>query len=300
MGHLRIIDKFSIFPPTTYVGKEFPRVVQERKDLIEYRQANLTVPGQSRIPIILRYVASSLSFHFHESLLTSAPLSLPIRHAPPSISSNSSPSSVPFIITRTLTSSFLASDHSPPLMALLHNELRMARTATTTGSPHLNSRNIGGPSKSKRILSRATPHVCPPLDYCGPMRVETVARCFTDPAPNGRPYSHVFDLSGDQTFERPSEVQISQTLKVSLGIAKEAAKHDNVKSYVRSMHPFYDQVTETKSYKEDNAEGWKPLGLRGLWWHETLRAVANVPNLPLVVLRHSYLYGATEPRGEGM
>jgi hypothetical protein len=52
VGHLRIVDKFSIAPPTTYVGKEFPKVVQDRKDLIEYRQANLTVPGQSPIPIV--------------------------------------------------------------------------------------------------------------------------------------------------------------------------------------------------------------------------------------------------------
>jgi hypothetical protein len=134
----------------------------------------------------------------------------------------------------------------------------------------------------------------------GSTRIETVARCFTDPAPNGLPYSHIFDLSGDQTFERPSEVQVSQTLKVSLGIAKEAAKHDTVKSYVRLMPPFYDQATENKKYKEDSPEGWKPLGTRGLWWHETLRAVANVPNLPLVILKKSYLYGAGEPRGEGM
>lgn len=72
VGHLRIVDKFSIFPPTTHVGKEFPKVVQDRKDLIEYRQANLTVPGQSSIPHYPHNIALHCNvplLHFYDLLL---------------------------------------------------------------------------------------------------------------------------------------------------------------------------------------------------------------------------------------
>ncbi|KAK2467065.1 hypothetical protein APHAL10511_001323 [Amanita phalloides] len=42
VSHLRIVDKFSVQPPTTYIGSEFPKILQ--KPQVEYRQANLTVP----------------------------------------------------------------------------------------------------------------------------------------------------------------------------------------------------------------------------------------------------------------
>lgn len=40
---LRIVDKPSIYPPTTYIPSSFVRLLGEKKDLVEYRQANLTV-----------------------------------------------------------------------------------------------------------------------------------------------------------------------------------------------------------------------------------------------------------------
>jgi len=43
VNHLRIVDKYSINPPTTYLGAEFPKVVA--KPNVEYLQANLTVPA---------------------------------------------------------------------------------------------------------------------------------------------------------------------------------------------------------------------------------------------------------------
>jgi nucleoside-diphosphate-sugar epimerase len=124
-----------------------------------------------------------------------------------------------------------------------------------------------------------------------------VTPCFTDAAPNGQPYTHVLDLTGETAFDRPAEIQISQTLNVSLNIAKEAAKH-NVRAYFRSLHPVYDHDTEKKQYKEEDADGWKPFGTRGVWWHETMRAVGSVPNLPLVVMRVSQLYGPGMTHGE--
>ncbi|KAH7910175.1 hypothetical protein BJ138DRAFT_1153513 [Hygrophoropsis aurantiaca] len=42
VSHLRIVDKFSVHPPTTYLGAEFPNILQQPD--VEYRQVNLTVP----------------------------------------------------------------------------------------------------------------------------------------------------------------------------------------------------------------------------------------------------------------
>ena len=49
VSHLRIVDKYTIDPPATYVVPDFPKLLRERKDLVEYRQADLTVPGTHRI-----------------------------------------------------------------------------------------------------------------------------------------------------------------------------------------------------------------------------------------------------------
>jgi nucleoside-diphosphate-sugar epimerase len=106
----------------------------------------------------------------------------------------------------------------------------------------------------------------------------------------------VIDVSGDRAFDRPTEVQIAQTFHVGLGIAREAAKQGNVKAFLRCILPFYDQDTEKKKYKEEDPDGWKPLGPRGVWWHEMLRAVASIPGLPLVALRGAYSYGPGETR----
>jgi nucleoside-diphosphate-sugar epimerase len=106
----------------------------------------------------------------------------------------------------------------------------------------------------------------------------------------------VLDISGERAFDRPAEVQIVQTFNVALGIAREAAKQGTVKVFLRSILPVYDQDTEKKKYKEEDPDGWKPLGPRGVWWHEMLRAVASVPGLPLVILRAAYSYGPSETR----
>ncbi|KAG8799655.1 hypothetical protein FRC16_004646 [Serendipita sp. 398] len=170
VAHLRIVDKFSMFPPTTHVLSDFLKLLKEREGAVEYRQANLTVAS-------------------------------------------------------------------------------------------------------------------------------TVSKCFTDPAPNGQPYTHIFDLTGESTHDRPAEVQIAQTFSVSLLIGKEAAKH-SIKAYVRSLSSYYDHDTEKKSYTEDDPDGWTPLGVRGTWWHESVRALASIPNLPLVVIRKAYVYGPGVPRGD--
>ncbi len=50
---------------------------------------------------------------------------------------------------------------------------------------------------------------------------------------------------------------------------------------------------------EANESGWKPLGIRGTWWHETLRALGDIDGLPLVVTRLAYLYGPNTISTEG-
>ncbi|KAF7966847.1 hypothetical protein HWV62_36895 [Athelia sp. TMB] len=42
VGDLRMVDKFSVSPPTTYIGAEFPKILAQPD--VEYRQANLTNP----------------------------------------------------------------------------------------------------------------------------------------------------------------------------------------------------------------------------------------------------------------
>jgi len=118
-----------------------------------------------------------------------------------------------------------------------------------------------------------------------------VAQCFDEPAPNGLPYDYVFDLSGNHSFELPAAVQIMQTLNVGVNIAREAHKH-GVRAIVRLQLPLYDHIDTNAKYTEDDEKGWKPLGTRGVWWHETLRAMGSIPGLPFVVLRCGFAYGA--------
>jgi len=46
IAHMRIVDKFSIYPPTTFISKATLKTLQDRKGLIEYRQANLQNQGK--------------------------------------------------------------------------------------------------------------------------------------------------------------------------------------------------------------------------------------------------------------
>lgn len=192
VSHLRMVDKYSMNPPTTYVKKEFSHLLQDRKDVVEYRQMNLTRIGKCIMPSL--------------------------------------PSSYRIFLAFRLTRSI---DH--------------------------------------------------------------IRKSFADPSPNSQPYTHIIDLTGEVLFDRSAEIFISQTLNVSLSIALEASRNP-VKSYLRHVPPFYEHV-EDKIYKEEDVEGWKPWATRGAWWHESIRAIANIPNLPLVVLRGAEPYGPGLYRG---
>lgn len=68
------------------------------------------------------------------------------------------------------------------------------------------------------------------------------------------------------------QVQIQHTLSIARLIGEEADKRE-VKAYVRVTQPFYD-TPEKGGHSEK--ETVKPSGVRGVWWHETLRVLASI------------------------
>jgi len=118
------------------------------------------------------------------------------------------------------------------------------------------------------------------------LTVASIVESTFDPPEGQAPYSYVLDLSGEIRWDRPEQVQITQTFHVARYIALEAAKR-NVKAYVRLQHPFYTSDKKPAEEKDD----LKPEGINGTWWHESLRAIAAIPNLNLVILRTTQTYG---------
>ncbi|KAJ7632229.1 hypothetical protein FB45DRAFT_911856 [Roridomyces roridus] len=114
----------------------------------------------------------------------------------------------------------------------------------------------------------------------------TIASMF-DPPEGQSAYDYVFDFTGEVQFERTEMIQIDRTCHVARMIGLEAAKR-KVKAYVRLQHPFYE--TPTKG-SHDEKEDIKPDGVAGTWWHETLRMLAAIEDLNLVILRIGFVYG---------
>ncbi|EJT98406.1 hypothetical protein DACRYDRAFT_24484 [Dacryopinax primogenitus] len=117
-----------------------------------------------------------------------------------------------------------------------------------------------------------------------PERLPTVF----DPPSNGRPWDLVFDFLGEVVFDTSERTQILQTYRASVNCGIEAARRGTVKAYVRLTWGFY-HCTWDRLHTED--EMLEPDGVRGLWWHETLRSLAAIPNLPLVIIRAGIPYG---------
>jgi len=80
---------------------------------------------------------------------------------------------------------------------------------------------------------------------------------------------------------------IRATFEVARIIGLEAAKR-KVKAYVRAQPPFY---TSSSKGSHDEKEDIKPNGSIGIWWHESLRALAAIDDLNLVILRYGFVYG---------
>lgn len=120
--------------------------------------------------------------------------------------------------------------------------------------------------------------------------VAVVAECFNEPAPNNQSYTHILDFTGNATFSHSAAIQIVQTFNIGLNIAREAQKH-GIKAIVRHQPPWYEHLDPAAKYKEEDVNGWKPMGIKGVWWHETLRAMGSIPGLPFCVVRCGYVYG---------
>jgi hypothetical protein len=119
--------------------------------------------------------------------------------------------------------------------------------------------------------------------------VATVASLF-DPPEGKDPYSYIFDFSGEMRHDRTEmvcinavlricsrlltlqQIHITSTFNVSRLIGLEAAKR-KVKVYVRAQPSFY---TSPDKGSHDEKEDVKPVGAIGIWWHETLRALAAI------------------------
>ena len=132
-----------------------------------------------------------------------------------------------------------------------------------------------------------------------------MSTCFATRPANGGKWTYIIDATGEILYDRPVQVQINQTLKVALSIAHAAlapssAATVDLKAYIKPTYPFYDHSSSSDSgLVEANESGWKPLGIRGTWWHETLRALGDIDGLPLVVTRLAYLYGPNTISTEG-
>jgi len=98
----------------------------------------------------------------------------------------------------------------------------------------------------------------------------SVASAF-DPPEGKVAYAYVFDFSGEMRHDRAETIHINFTFNVSRLIGHEAAKR-KVKAYVRAQPPFYTSSGGGSHEKED----LKPNGTVGIWWHETLRALAAI------------------------
>jgi len=119
----------------------------------------------------------------------------------------------------------------------------------------------------------------------------SVASAF-DPPEGKVAYAYVFDFSGEMRHDRAETIHINFTFNVSRLIGHEAAKL-KVKAYVRAQPPFYTSSGGGSHEKED----LKPNGTVGIWWHETLRALAAIEDLNLIILRYGYVYGPYIPNG---
>lgn len=113
-----------------------------------------------------------------------------------------------------------------------------------------------------------------------------VASAF-DPPSGKAPYSYVFDLTGEVSHDRSEVIAIKLTFTVARIIGLEAARR-KVNAYVRLQQPVYE--TSDKG-PHDEKEDVKPVRPLDVWWHETLRMLASIDGLPLVVLRIGFVYG---------
>ena len=156
-------------------------------------------------------------------------------------------------------------------------------TSTSLGSASRRLRNSYLGSRVRAVFSH------PIIEYRqANLTIPDIVSSVFEPPPSSGSASKlswdiVFDCTGEIRFERSNDHHLAQTAKVAQLLGKEAARRQ-VGAYVRLAHPFYNTSTSDKPSKEKDREkgltkendAVKPVGVRGYWWHEALRALGAI------------------------
>ena len=102
----------------------------------------------------------------------------------------------------------------------------------------------------------------------------------------------VYDMTGDIRFDI-NELQHIQSTLISYQLGTIASNH-NLRSYVKLTYPFYNFNSKPSSESVELT----PQGERGIWWHESIRSLSSISNLPLVILRIGAWYGPFQLNGK--
>ncbi|WWD18123.1 hypothetical protein CI109_102572 [Kwoniella shandongensis] len=113
----------------------------------------------------------------------------------------------------------------------------------------------------------------------------------------------VFDLTGDTSFDKPELIQITHTYQLALSLATTASTLPSSlkpRAYIRLTFPFYEMKSLPSSSSAGHTESaeLKPDGIRGKWWHETLRGIGRLEGLNFGVIRCGAWYGRGTWDGE--
>ncbi|WVQ85476.1 hypothetical protein IAT38_007641 [Cryptococcus sp. DSM 104549] len=115
----------------------------------------------------------------------------------------------------------------------------------------------------------------------------------------------VFDLTGDTSFDKPELLQVTHTYQLALSLATSAASLPSTlqpHAYVRLTFPFYEMKSlPSSSAGHTESADLRPDGVRGRWWHETLRGLgrlAKTKGLKVGVIRCGAWYGRGTWDGE--
>ncbi|PPQ86881.1 hypothetical protein CVT25_012600 [Psilocybe cyanescens] len=108
-----------------------------------------------------------------------------------------------------------------------------------------------------------------------------------EPPAGKPPFDYVFDFTGEVRNDRSELIQISSTFAIARLLGLEAAKR-KVKAYIRIQQPFYETSAKHPAVETEDV---KPVEAMGIWWHESLRMLASIADLNLVILRVGFVYG---------
>ncbi|KAF8310223.1 NAD-P-binding protein [Clavulina sp. PMI_390] len=129
---------------------------------------------------------------------------------------------------------------------------------------------------------------------------DRVEEAFTPPAGHP-PFDIVIDCTGEVRIHRNDDVYFETSAALTQQCGREAVRA-GIKAYVRLTHPFYlfpptlEEGAPLGPIPDPENPGGlvdvaEPDAARGYWWHESLRALAAIEELPLVIIRAGGTYG---------